>query len=89
MNQSINTDSKNSKEPQQKYRLGTFSIKIGGGGGLNRFSSYFKLNLVLIWYDDRVNLQVYSASFIILFLSVFRIPELREGRGDDHLILCH
>ena len=28
MNQSINTDSKNSKEPQQKYRLGTVSIKI-------------------------------------------------------------
>ena len=27
MNQSINTDSKNSKEPQQKYRLGTVSIK--------------------------------------------------------------
>ena len=28
----------NSKEPQQKYRLGTVSIKIlGGGGGLNRF----------------------------------------------------
>ena len=35
MNQSINTDSKNSKEPQQKYRLGTVSIKILGG--LNRF----------------------------------------------------
>ena len=34
MNQSINTDSKNSKEPQQKYRLGTVSIKILGG--LNR-----------------------------------------------------
>ena len=31
----INTDSKNSKEPQQKYRLGTVSIKILGG--LNRF----------------------------------------------------
>ena len=31
MNQSINTDSKNSKEPQQKYRLGTVSIKILGG----------------------------------------------------------
>ena len=30
MNQSINTDSKNSKEPQQKYRLGTVSIKILG-----------------------------------------------------------
>ena len=35
MNQSINTDSKNSKEPQQKYRLGMVSIKILGG--LNRF----------------------------------------------------
>ena len=35
MNQSINTDSKNSKEPQQKCRLGTVSIKILGG--LNRF----------------------------------------------------
>ena len=35
MNQSINTDSKNSKEPQQKYRLGTVSIKMLGG--LNRF----------------------------------------------------
>ena len=31
MNRSINTDSKNSKEPQQKYRLGTVSIKILGG----------------------------------------------------------
>ena len=30
MNQSINTDSKKSKEPQQKYRLGTVSIKILG-----------------------------------------------------------
>ena len=34
LNQSINTDNKNSKEPQQKYRLGTVSIKILGG--LNR-----------------------------------------------------
>ena len=34
MNQSINTDSKNIKEPQQKYRLGTVSIKRLGG--LNR-----------------------------------------------------
>ena len=31
MNQSINTDSKNSKEPQQKYSLGTVRIKILGG----------------------------------------------------------
>ena len=47
MNRSINTDSKNSKEPQQKYRLGTVSIKTevppwngqykNTGGGLNRF----------------------------------------------------
>ena len=35
MNQSINTDSKNSKEPQQMYRLETVSIKIMGG--LNLF----------------------------------------------------
>ena len=41
MNQSINTDSKNSKEPQQKYRLGTVSIKILGG--LNRLGLYFFL----------------------------------------------
>ena len=27
MNQSINTDSKNSKEPQQKYRLGIYLLK--------------------------------------------------------------
>ena len=39
MNQSINTDSKNSKEPQQKYRLGTVSIKILGG--LNRFYRFY------------------------------------------------
>ena len=49
MNQSINTDSKNSKEPQQKYRLGTVSIKILGG--LNQFygrptsRKYFVTNL--------------------------------------------
>ena len=36
MNQSINTEARtsNSKEPQQKYRLGTVSIKILGN--LNR-----------------------------------------------------
>ena len=38
MNQGINTDSKNSKEPQQKYRLGTVSKKILGG--LNRFYGF-------------------------------------------------
>ena len=29
MNQSIDTDSKNSKEPQQKYRLGTVKRNTG------------------------------------------------------------
>ena len=31
MKHSINTDSKNSKEPQQKYRLGTGQYKNTGG----------------------------------------------------------
>ena len=31
MNQSTNTDSKNSKEPQQKHRPGTASTKNTGG----------------------------------------------------------
>ena len=44
MNQSINTDSKNIKEPQQKYRLGTVSIKILGG--LNRFYAPFTISEV-------------------------------------------
>ena len=48
MNQSINTDSKNSKEPQQKYRLGTDSIKILGG--LNRFYTYVSGKVILTLY---------------------------------------
>ena len=59
MNQSINTDSKNSKEPQQKYRLGTVSIKILGG--LNRFyrrltlpsASIMAQNIQLLKHIDR------------------------------------
>ena len=42
MNQSINTDSKNSKEPQQKYRLGTVSIKILGKSILAFLNTYRK-----------------------------------------------
>ena len=30
----------NSKEPQQKYRLGRVSFKKRGEGGLNRFNGY-------------------------------------------------
>ena len=44
MNQSINIDNKNSKEPQQKYRLGTVSIKILGGLNRSDQSLYFAIN---------------------------------------------
>ena len=47
MNQSINTDSKNSKEPQQKHRLGTVSIKILGG--LNRFYGRVEAAAIKCW----------------------------------------
>ena len=53
MNQSINTDSKNSKEPQQKYCLGTVSIKILGG-----------LKPVL----QAPNLCVFCAKFVFKFV---------------------
>ena len=58
MNQSINTDSKNSKEPQQKYRLGTVSIKILGGGGLKPVLSssflFTSMEACALW--DHMNL---------------------------------
>ena len=57
MNQSINTDSKNSKEPQQKYRLGTVSIKILGG--LNRFKSSSNLFYWPFQGGDSVVVHVY------------------------------
>ena len=62
MNQSINTDSKNSKEPQQKYRLGTVSIKILGG--LNRFYRKY----VLVPADKAANNVIVSEGFTILIL---------------------
>ena len=49
MNQSINTDSKNSKELQQKYRLGTVSIKLLGG--LNPVKPV--MDLIPVWQCDR------------------------------------
>ena len=58
MNQSINTDSKNSKEPQQKYRLGTVSIKILGGG----FKPVLRApNLALSFYHGSKHTVVRSA----------------------------
>ena len=59
MNQSINTDSKNSKEPQQKYRPGTVIIKILGG--LNRFKAP---NLALSFYHGSKHtvVQIYVPS---------------------------
>ena len=59
MNQSINTDSKNSKEPQQKYRLGTVSIKILVGGGLKPVLQ--APNLALSYYHGSKHTVVWSA----------------------------
>ena len=57
MNQSINTVIKNSKEPQQKYRLGTVSIKILGGlkpvlQAPNLALSFYQLNLTNLTCSD-------------------------------------
>ena len=59
MNQSINTDSKNSKEPQQKYRLGTVSIKILGG--LNQF--YWRLTSPSVYDTDNPVGEVWQLNF--------------------------
>ena len=53
MNQSINTDSKNSKEPQQKYRLGTVSIKILDRYRVRFFFFFFFRNMEL--FLPRIN----------------------------------
>ena len=67
MNQSINTDSKNSKEPQQKYRLGTVSIKILGG--LNWFYRrltspsaifYIQISITHMWFLQERYTILYS-----------------------------
>ena len=55
MNQSINTDSKNSKEPQQKYRLVTVSIKAKKHRVLSykeifQLHLYFTLNIAIFAY---------------------------------------
>ena len=58
MNQSINTDSKSSKEPQQKYRLGTVSIKNTGG-----FKPVLQApNLAILKSDCKQPLKFVSAS---------------------------
>ena len=72
MNQSINTDSKNSKEPQQKYRLGTVSIKIGGGG-LNIFKI---VDQRIKFYSQNTNLLPPKPK------STFR--HLKQGIQDFH-----
>ena len=51
--------SKNSKEPQQKYRLGTVSIKILGGGGLKPVLQ--APNLALSFYHGSKHTVVRSA----------------------------
>ena len=64
MNQSINTDSKNSKEPQQKYRLGRVSIKILGGF----FSVLQDLFYVFLNNFEMAIFLLFSKFFIIFFL---------------------
>ena len=89
MNQSINTDSKNSKEPQQKYRLGTVSIKILGG--LNRF--YRRLtkpltnisgpmhevqqNVSVVGYSDKVMAKV-SINCFVCGANGFDVSETKQ-----------
>ena len=62
MNQSINTDSKNSKEPQQKYRLGTVSIKILGGFNflLHKINSLYMKFHVMVKLDSRKSCRLVS-----------------------------
>ena len=80
MNQSINTDSKNSKEPQQKYRLGTVSIKILGG--LKPIKRKFPRRSVIvfskdeIWPADVVDMLAFSSfnkgfKYILTVIDVF------------------
>ena len=70
MNQSINTDSKNSKEPQQKYRLGTVSIKILGGLDLD--ASYVTYPRLIPLKNDTYisNFPVYLKEIPPLLLDV-------------------
>ena len=82
MNQSINTDSKNSKEPQQKYRLGTVSIKILGG--LNRFYRRLTSPSASIMAQ---NIQLFGprGGFLIVgdpFRSIFRKPYILDGHHE-------
>ena len=66
MNQSINTDSKNSKEPQPRYRLGTVSIQILGGLNL-KFSICVKERqdrLPTMYWLPKLHKTPYKARFI-------------------------
>ena len=86
MNQSINTDSKNSKEPQQKYRLGTVSIKILGG--LNRF--YRRLTSPSASMMAQ-NIQLFGPLCLFEQLSYFCDIDLLciLGTGDIRIELSH
>ena len=82
MNQSINTDSKNSKEPQQKYRLGTVSIKILGG--LNRFYRRLTSPSASIMAQ---NIQYRGISLIDILFKGFRTDIVMKKSGDYLCIL--
>ena len=70
MNQSINTDSKNSKEQQQKYRLGTVSIKILRG--LNRFYGH-NINPHLVFFTRKKGLNI-----LLLYLRILDVQRLLD-----------
>ena len=77
MNRSINTDSKNSKEPQQKYRLGTVSIKILGGlnhlvlfNGAVKITPY-PINVVYPIYQRFIRPPIPIIRFMIILIVIY------------------
>ena len=96
MNQSINTDSKNSKEPQQKYRLGTefygdLVYKFKNIVGRADFSDQFKTIIVrykLIGYN--INIMQQSACLVFNPITVYNFASLFNctpvGRASDSMM---
>ena len=79
MNQSINTDSKNSKEPQQKYRLETVSIKILGG--LNRFYGRPTSPSAISQHEAVLDHQDIAAELAELHQVIFIVPADNESNN--------
>ena len=84
MNQSINTDSKNSKEPQQKYRLGTVSIKILGG--LNRFYRRLTSPSASIMAQ---NIQLFGKILLKYVTNIIGEPKDKYGQEEQVTVRNH